>query len=208
MLALINVGVYLWLSGPGKLGFERGPAPQPAINAPGMRLLTEEPRIADPAASTLGLICVRVGPFVSVDGASRARRILDVLELRYRTQTIGEREIRAYRVYIGPFDSLTAAQPMRNRLRSKQIEHYALTEPSARTTISLGLFSSQATAERYIAEVAEQGIEAQSRQEYRKIGATHWLEVRDLKVDSDPRRRLEATDWRESVARVRRIPCL
>ena len=207
ILLVLNAGLYLWLTGPGKKVADPGVVELSAVNPESMRLLTDTDRVADVPASGVASICVRIGPFVALGTAAHARELLDELRLSHRTDTVKARAVRAFRVYVGPYESADLAETMRERLRDSDIEHYMVTEADGTRTFSLGLFSREVTAKRYIETVAVQGIEANFRQEYRELPASEWLEIRDLTVDSDARRRLEVADWNEARAQLRRIPC-
>jgi hypothetical protein len=207
ILLVLNVGLYLWLTGPGKKVADPGVVELSAINPQSMRLLTDADRVADVPASGVVSICVRIGPFVAPGAAAQARELLDEFRLSYATDTIKAREVRAFRVYVGPYEASDLAEIMRERLRDREIEHYMMTEADGTRMFSLGLFSREVRAERYVETVAVEGIEANLREEFRKLAASEWLEIRDLAVDSDARRRLEVADWNEAHAKLRRIPC-
>jgi len=207
ILLVLNVGLYLWLTGPGKKVADPGAVELPSVNPQSMRLLTDADRVADLPASGVASICVRIGPFVELGAAAHARKLLDEFRLSYRTDAVKARDVRAFRVYVGPYRSSDLAETMRERLRDSDTEHYMVTETDGSRTFSLGLFSREVTAERYVRSVAVKGIEANFRQEYRELAASEWLEIRDLAVDSDARRRLEVADWKDARVQLRRIPC-
>ncbi len=207
LLLVLNIGLYLWLTGPGKKVADPGAVELSAINPQSMRLLTDADRVADVPAGGVASICVRIGPFVAIGAAAQARELLDELQLSYRTDTVKARHLRAFRVYVGPYESSDLAEIMRERLRDSDIEHYMVTEADGTQTFSLGVFSREVTAERYVETVAVKGVEAKIRQKYRELAASEWLEIRDLAVDSGARRRLEVADWNEAHAQLRRIPC-
>ena len=207
ILLVLNAGSYFWFTGPGKKVSDPGVVELSAINPKSMRLLTDADRIADVPASGVASICVRIGPFVALGAAAQARELLDELRLAYRTDTVNARDVRVFRVYVGPYETSDLAEIMRERLRDNDIQHFMMTEADGTRMFSLGLFSQAVRAERYVEMVAAEGLEAKFRQESRELAASEWLEIRDLTVDSDARRRLEVADWNEARAQLRRISC-
>ncbi len=208
-LAILNGVLLLWALGPKQRLDPPPPAPQRLIDAESMALLAERPPppAAAPGPAAAARVCVRIGPFDARDDVERGVRALAELGLTYREQTVAPRQIRAFRVFTGPYAGADALRAARSRLSALGIEHYAIRDSAQAQSLSLGLFSQQATAQRYVAKLGVQDITAYTREEMRTLDPSYWLEVRDLEEDDERRRGLSEVDWGAAGARARDVPC-
>lgn len=205
LLLVLNVALVLWATGQERHRWSDVPASSPAVNPANMRLLTEKVQISRDAASTT---CMHIGPFEAEINAAKAARQLDAKQIAYLSRTIKERKVRAYRVYLGPFDSPSAADTARRQLRSRDVaQYYLFEEAGGDAAISLGLYSQQTTAERYIKELATKEIIAKWRPEDRKLRVSYWLELNDPRSVDALQDELRAVDWIDPIAQLRPTPC-
>ena len=204
-LLVLNVALVLWATGQERHRGSGVPAPLPAVKPANMRLLTEKVQISRDAASST---CMHIGPFEAEINATKAARQLDAKQIAYLSRTIRERKVRAYRVYLGPFDGPSAADAARRQLRSEDVtEYYLFEEAGGDATISLGLFSQQTTAQRYIEELVDKEVMAKWRPEERTLSVSFWLELSDPRSAGVLQDELRAVDWIDPMAQLRSTPC-
>jgi hypothetical protein len=205
-LLLLNAGLFLWATGhdPGR----SAPASaHPVVSAESMRLLSEV-RSDRAAAADNGPRCARIGPFVSSAVAALAAQQLDAMSLSYHRRTVRSREIRVFRLFLGPFHSQSAIEAQRRLLESGGIDNYYVKRgEDGGAIISLGLFSRQEGAEVLRNRLAENGVDARLRTEDRALEPNFWFEIRDPGVAAAIPRELVDSNWGESEARVRYYQC-
>ncbi len=202
LLVLANVGMYLWAT--GHKTSDSTPV-RSTVNANGMELLSELPAARNNRSSGS---CYRVGPFSDESGSIKAVETLNKLSVPYTALAIKKREVRAYRVYLGPFNTSEQVERQRNVLRNSGInEHYVKSERAAQDLISLGLFSQQARADEFMRELIKKDVHAKTRPETRKLGPTYWLELHDVESNQGVLGVLRETQWAGDRARLRVFPC-
>lgn len=204
-LLLVNVALLLWALGPMQRVTQPSAVARPDINADSMALVSERPLELAAAVAPQG--CLRLGPFAARASVEQAMRSLDALELSYRERTVDARQIRAFRVFLGPFADTAALRGVRDDLTARGIDHYVVRGDDSAQVVSLGLFSQRETADRYVARLADEALAAQTREEMRTLASTYWLEVTDIGVADRRREQLLQIDWGDAELRVREIPC-
>ena len=207
LLLVANVVLYLWAS-----GLEPEPATptsnRPTVNEKSMLLLSEmdpDQNRPEPAEDVAEGICVRIGPFETDNGFNHAAERLDELGLTYNGQSVNARQIQAFRVLLGPYESAEKLEEDLDWLETNRIDAYRRPEPPSAGLISLGLFSQSAAAEAYVTKLSGEGLAPEVRTETRTLGPLRWLEVPSLNeaILQD----LEANDWGETEVQVQRSPC-
>ena len=202
LLVVANVGMYLWATGHKTVDVTSIRA---SVNADGMRLLSELPAARKNRGANS---CYRIGPFSDEGGSIKAVETLNKLSVPYTALTIGKREVRAYRVFLGPFNTSEQIERQRNILRSSGInEYYVKSERATEDLISLGLFSQQARADEFMQELIKKDVRAKTRPENRTLGPTYWLELHDVKSNPETLGILRETQWSGDRARLRVFPC-
>jgi len=204
-LALINLTVFL--------GAQMRTAPDPAfsprapVDTTAMRLLSEVDRPpARVAAGEVGGRCMRLGPFLDLNAVAAARGGLLERGFSPRERVTPAREVRAWRVFVGPFDADEEVERMRDRLLASGVEDfYLMRGESGVGALSLGLFSVQGAAEDLAAGVGAGGIDASVRSEDRPVGPVYWLEFAD--TAGGVAGSLPSDFWGEPRARLRQVPC-
>ena len=207
VLLLLNVALFLWATGHQADSVDGGPEFRQSVNPSGMRLISEiEPPAAPDAGSQAG--CYRVGPFYNQNAVALATQKLDILKLTFRQRTVKERELRAYRVYLGPYSTESAIETQRNLLRAGGIsDHYVKRESEGTSLISLGLFSQKSGADAFARELEKKRINTRLRTEDRVLGPTFWLELDDREGNRAARSELEQASWGDPRAKLRPLPC-
>ena len=149
-----------------------------------------------------GSACYRIGPFKAEAHWLAANRWMRARQLDYQAVRSERREMRAVRVYLGPFKSRDAAQPVMDDLEDRGIEHFADSGEGRSVRISLGYFTQEALAVKFIAHLLSQGVEARSRLEYRVMGPFDWMEA---SLPTADRERLLSRNWQGAT--MLPIPC-
>ena len=151
-------------------------------------------------------MCKRLGPFDDVltaqDVAERFTSVGYAVLLRAVDVPTGAFD---YRVVMPPVASLQDAFRKLRELKSRNIDSYVITQgPNARG-ISLGVFSSQAGAERHLSWLAGEGYEAAIKS-IARVSRAYWI-YRNGQDDFPPGQ-LATAQADFSVIKVTKAPCL
>ncbi len=150
---------------------------------------------ATPTAETQGepdWSCYRVGPFKDQTVWQQARQWGNLKNLDFVPVRSESRELRAVRVYIGPFASISAAQPDVELLKAKELDHFVYLRNDDQARVSLGYFTQEELANKFVEYLVTQDIPAKSQPEYRTMGPFDWM---DVKIDSADRGDLLSKQW-------------
>ena len=203
ILVFANVGLYLWVDGHQNHNpalFSEG---ESDINVEGMELVHERQgtRISEEVFE-----CMRIGPFSTADTFSRASRLLINKGFGFTRNVISARELRSFRVYLGPFTTQAAKETAERRLIQQGLDYYAHQSKEGELLSVAGLFSEGEAAGAYVAELKEVGLDAKARSEVRTLGPWRWLEVADA-VTEERRNTLRGIEWGDANAEVAGVPC-
>lgn len=205
-LVLFNAGLFLWATGHAPRRSATGSG-YPIVSAESMRLLSEvKEQNGSPAGGRLR--CARIGPFTHSAVADLAAQKLDAMSLHYSRRTVKPREIRAFRVFLGPFESEAAIDAQRRLLDSAGIKDYYVKhdEPGG-GIISLGLFSQRDRAQALLDKLGRAEVQARLRTEKRVLQPTFWLEIDDPAVAHGIPPELARASWGDEGARITRYAC-
>lgn len=208
-LVLLNAGLFLWAT--GHKGMSAGiSTARPAVNPAGMRLLRELTPAQSPVpAGPVQSVCFRVGPFLSEPDMLRAGQQLAESQIPFQPRTVAAREIRAHRVYLGPFSTATAIRAQRQLLRASGVsDHYVKHEDGGQDIISLGLFSQKRGAETLLQTLQSKNIKATVRAEDRLLGPTYWIELRLSAAEQRSQTALQQMNWPGERAKLRKYSCI
>lgn len=206
LLCLLNAGLFLWATGFDDGGLAPASA-YPVVKPENMRLLHELRERRD-AAKEGEIRCARIGPFVDSAVASLAAQKLDSLSLSYSRRTVKAREIRAYRVFLGPFETRSAVEARQRRLQAAGVEDFYIKRDEAGAgIISLGLFSQRNGARLLADKLSRLDIEHKIRPEDRTLRPSFWLEINDPAVARNLPAELSEAQWGEQSAELRRYDC-
>ena len=217
-LVLGNVGMYLWVTGLHEEASVNKYLSKPAVNISSMRLLNE-PMISNPNSAETnsgqnlkvgktGSICLRIGPFALQNSMLAASRRLEQLNLEYRSKSVKARKIRAYRVYLGPYQNAAALVSARERLNTLGVkDHYVVRDSDVESAISLGLFSQNKTADNFLRSLKSKNIVAQTRPEMRTLDGSYWLEIRGIGRRGQARDAIQGLQWNDSRTKIKEFQC-
>lgn len=165
---------------------------------------TQEGREIVLAAPPGQFSCYRVGPFKDKSIWQGARQWVTDQGLEFVAVRSESRELRAVRVYVGPFDSINAAQQDVDRLDNKELDFFVYLRDNGEARISLGYFTQEELAAKFVDYLATQDIEAKSQPEYRTLGPFDWM---DIKAKSTSRWDLLERDWQDAGVKVTERQC-
>lgn len=205
-LLLLNAGLFLWATGHETSG-SAGASAYPVVSAESMRLLSEVKATRETPAEAQPR-CARIGPFVNSAVEALAAQKLDTMNLDYTHRTVKSREIRAFRVFLGPFDSQSGIDAQRHLLDLAGIKDYYVKHGEGGAgIISLGLFSQRDGAELLLARLSRNDIQARIRPENRVLNPTFWLEINDPALERGIPPELAQASWGEKGAEIRPYAC-
>ncbi len=191
-----NVALYLWAGG------DRATTPPPPqVNKEGMLLLSELPAAGD----STDRACYRLGPFANAADWQAAKQWMGAQNIAYQATRSAYRELRARRVYVGPFASRRDVRSAARRLTEKGIEHLVESRKPGETQIYLGYFTQDALAVKFMAYLLSRGIKAQSELEYRPMRQFDWMETAALPAAAGDR--LLSRRWRAAGISATAIHC-
>ena len=173
------------------------------INVEGMELVHErQERSVDGGVFE----CMRIGPFSTADTFSRASRLLINEGFGFTRKVVSARELRNFRVYLGPFTTQAAKETAERRLKQQGLDFYTYEDKDGELFSVAGLFSEGEAAGAYVAELKGVGLDAKARSEVRTLGPWRWLEVADT-VTEERRDTLRGFEWGDAKAQVAGVPC-
>ena len=204
VLIVASVGLYFWVNGHQISNAVLVSGGETDINVEGMELVHE--RQARSITEEV-FECMRIGPFSTADTFSRASRLLINKGFGFTRNVISARELRNFRVYLGPFTTQAAKETAERRLKQQGLDYYAYEDKEGELFSVAGLFSEGEAAGAYVAELKGVGLDAKARSEVRTLGRWRWLEVADT-VTEERRNTLRGIEWGDAKVQVAGVPCL
>ena len=203
LLVVANVGLYLWVNGHQTYTASPVAGGETEINVEGMELVHER------QATSINedvFECMRIGPFSTADTFSRASRLLINEGFGFTRDVISARELRNFRVYLGPFTTQAAKETAERRLKQQGLDFYTYEDKDGELFSVAGMFSEGEAAGAYVAELKRVGLDAKARSEVRTLGPWRWLEVADA-VTEERRDTLRGFEWGDAKAQVASVLC-
>ncbi len=203
LLIAANVGLYLWVNGHQTNTASPVAGGETDINVEVMELVHES-RVRGINEEVFE--CMRIGPFSTADTFSRASRLLINEGFGFTRDVVSARELRNFRVYLGPFTTQAAKETAERRLKQQGLDFYTYEDKDGELFSVAGLFSEGEAAGAYVAELKGVGLDAKARSEVRTLGPWRWLEVADT-VTEERRDTLRGFEWGDAKAQVAGVPC-
>ena len=147
--------------------------------------------------------CYQLGPFKKQVSWQGATQWMEQNGIEFRRTTSKSRELQAVRVYLGPYQSKSSAESTVQLLKNQHIEYFFYLI-NGKIRISLGYFTQQELAEKFLSRIESANIHAKSEREYRQLGPFNWLII---PVGSGWGKQLITHDWGEPAVAVSRIDC-
>ncbi len=157
--------------------------------------------------------CFRVGPFEDESSMELASAWMNENEITAKEITGNSREIKAIRIFVGPFLQKEPLQRYISELKIKQLqfremnrelEYYVYGGSETGYLISLGYFHQQELASRYLNDLQEIGIQAELEPNYETVGPLYWLETM---VPLDFIDQFQARKWAGEKVKSAKIEC-
>ena len=147
-------------------------------------------------------VCYRLGPFTHQASYELAQAVLFNADVNYQKSKRASQKSDVYRLYLGPFNN--RADVAQARLNLKQLEifdHFARKVGDSEYIISLGIYSTQESAEAALRLFAGKLDEIRVRNETVVLPDSYWLHF--ALQESSPRfAQLNAIDWGESSVKL------
>ena len=203
VLVVANVGLYLWVNSHQTYNAVSVVGGETDINVEVMELVHERQarRINEEVFE-----CMRIGPFSTADTFSRASRLLINEGFGFTRDVVSARELRNFRVYLGPFTTQAAKETAERRLKQQGLDYHVYEDKEGELLSVAGLFSEGEAAGAYVAKLKGVGLDAKARSEVRVLGPWRWLEVADA-VTEERRNTLRGIELGDAKAQVASVPC-
>lgn len=152
--------------------------------------------------------CLRIGPFFTEEQKIAARDFVASFEVPVGVQVVDERSVRSWRAFLGPFENDETLQDAQQRARKAGFAKLRpVAEGATSQIVSLGLFTTEKSAERVLGKTRFSTLSVNIREELTQLPSTSWLEVSRPGVTIHELRMIDRTQWGERQVNVREIIC-
>lgn len=137
----------------------------------------EQPAPAPASQEPVSLACFTFGPFDKEETVAKAFEAMSAAGGNVKRRQVEQRTPKAYWVYLPPMGSYADALEKVKELRKKGINDlFIMGKGEKQNAVSLGLFSSKATADQRFEEVKTLGMQPVLETQYR-ITLLEWLDI-------------------------------
>lgn len=165
----------------------------------------EEVAVVEPSAVESALEqkgCYRVGPFMHQENYDLAQAVLFNANVDYRKSKRASKESSVFRVFVGPYASEPEVSDARRALtRNKILDHFIRKQGENDYVISLGIYSSEESADSAIRLFSDKIDGVQKQGENVVLPDSYWLHF-SIDDDDRVRQQLSAMDWGEPSAKM------
>ena len=148
--------------------------------------------------------CYRLGPFKKEESWQAATKWMGQNGIEFRHVTSESRELRAVRVYLGPYSSISSTEPVVRRLKGKNLDYFVSLAENGSVRISLGYFTQEELAAKFLAHLQSIDVQAKSQLEYRQLGPFNWIVIA---VDSVEQNWVTTHEWVEPAVGLLQVDC-
>ena len=113
-------------------------------------------------------------------------------DISFEEVTTHTRELKAMRVFVGPFRDQSQIKSAIDWLKSNNLDSYPFKGEDGLTRVSLGYFTQKGLADKFLAHLTSLGVGAKTSQEFRRLGPYKWLETNVTKTDE---KSLSVASW-------------
>lgn len=159
---------------------------------------------APESSSSSGLACYRIGPFRKDDPWKSAVSWMGEQEIDFKHVTSESRELLAVRVFLGPYPSASETQMAVRALKKKNLDHFVYEGDGGSKKVSLGYFTQEELATKFLGYLESIEVQAKSQPEYRTLGPYNWMEIRAEGVNLDL---LTSHNWKARNIGLSRVGC-
>lgn len=150
------------------------------------------------------LSCYRIGPFRKDEPWKSAQAWMDEQQIPFKHVTSESRELRAVRVFLGPFTSASNTQAAVRELKQKNLDHFVYEIEAGITRVSLGYFTQEELATKFLGYLKTIDVEASSQPEFRTLGPFNWMEI---SVEGTNLDQLTSHNWKANNIGLSRVDC-
>ena len=146
--------------------------------------------------------CYRVGPFMHQENYDLAQAVLFNANVDYRKSKRASKESSVFRVFVGPYESESEVNDARLALTRKNVlDHFIRKQSDNNYVISLGIYSSEESADSAIRLFSDKIDAVQKQSENVVLPDSYWLHF-SIDDDDRVRQQLSAMDWGELSAKM------
>ncbi len=151
--------------------------------------------------------CYRLGPFMFQSNYDLAQAVLFNAQLGFQKSTREAKESLVYRVYLGPFTTQAEVDDIRVDLKRKKVlDHFVRKSDDASYIVSLGIYTTQETANKAVAlfDGTLEGVNL--KQEQLLLPESYWLHF-VLSENGPVRQQLSVMEWGELAVKLGKYQC-
>ncbi len=163
--------------------------------------------VKEPAKVESERPCYTIGAFTSLNTANRAAAWLSERGVPVKPRRAQEKEPSGYWVYIPPVKTAAAAGRISDRLRRNKVEHFVMTKGENKNAISLGVFRSEASADKIKASVTAKGFTGVVVERQFRGVDRFWLDVDHSQGKPVPETTMQAFNARFRRAQQEPVAC-
>ena len=228
LLMVVNVAIYLSAGSPSSDHGRPAMVDEMEVNLEGMLLLHEIPadgsgllesevgdgeivalKDSDGDAEVANveagmLVCHRIGPFKAEQELSIVTAWLGEQNIGFRQVASHTRELKAMRVFLGPFRGQAEVDTAMSRLKENALDSYTFKGEDGMIRIFLGYFTQDGLADKFIDHLLKIGIEAKTAPVFRKLGPYTWIET---ELGSKDRQALASLSWLKNGSEIAMSDC-
>ncbi len=146
--------------------------------------------------------CYRIGPFMDQANLDLAEAVLLNAGVDYQKSTQGSVKSDVFRVYLGPYLSLSEVSDIRDELKRNNIlDHFIRQEDEQQYIISLGIYSIQESADNAVQLFSNRLNSVNFKQEVVVLPESFWLHFA-IENESQIKQQLASMDWGDQSAKL------
>lgn len=153
------------------------------------------------------LVCYRIGPFMQQTNYELAQAVLFNVNVDFQTNQRASDQADVYRVYLGNFADKENLRAARQSLRDNEVlDHFTRKLPNGEFMISLGIYTTEQTANAAFSEMKSKLNGVKLQQETLVLPDSYWLHF-SLNNNNPTLEQLRLLDWGEKSAKLGEFAC-
>jgi hypothetical protein len=148
--------------------------------------------------------CYRIGPFKKDSSWGLAQEWMRDQGVEFEQLISESRELRAVRVFLGPFVNQSDVNSAVSLLKGKNLDHFVYQVENGSTRVSLGYFTQEELANKFLNYLQGIKVVAKSQPEYRILGPFNWMQFNN---PGDNLKALQQHQWNEAKAGLSQLDC-
>lgn len=148
--------------------------------------------------------CYRIGPFKKDSSWGLAQKWMRDQGVEFEHLTSESRELRAIRVFLGPFVNQSDVNSAVSLLKGKSLDHFVYQVENGSTRVSLGYFTQEELANKFLNYLQGIKVIAKSQPEYRTLGPFNWMQFNN---SGSNLKALQQHQWNEAKVGLSQLDC-